>query len=364
MPFTYVYPKSKQVVEIQRQYMQPQIDADPIFKVFPFRQRDVAELRWNQPDVSYGLQHFRGLEGEEGRVISTGLTETVFEPGYYGEYTQATEKEITQRARVDLTNDSVAIPAGEIVAERDSLLMDRSVARKRYNAWRAAQGNLVLTKPGPNDTISEQVYTYPVRTYVAPVTWDNTTTATPFKNYQTAVQFGVGTSTNFAAGDSWMSSYTANLLLNNANPNDIFGKRDPFGATFNALPGMNGFWRGQNLPSLNTMDDGYDKTKSQLVGNNVVRGVFEKFIPDGIIVIFGKRPGNVPIGEYTLTRNPMRAAYGDGAYGDYRFIKDSSAGINCAVDVPPKLSIHRGHNGGISMFYPESITIMKVLPGV
>ena len=364
MAIQFVYPKSYEIQAIQAEYMQPLMDADPIFKILPLRNRNTAELRWSQEDTGFGLAQFRGMEGEESRVQRLGRNVTVMETGVFGEYGQATEKEITQRAANDMIGDNLPIDATEIVAEIDQQLMQRSVARKRYNGWQALQGNLVLTKPGPNDTITEQTYAYPVQTYSALVPWATAATAKPLIDLQNLVQMAIGRSVNFGAGGTsggggrmYMTSATANLLINNANPNDLAGRRDMFGATLNNIPGINNYFSAQNLPSIVPIDDGYYASKSAALALGPTN--YRKFIPDGKVIVVGSRPGNVPIGEYTLTRNIYKS-YGDGAMGDYRYMKDSAAGINTPVDVPAKLSVHRGHSGGVSLFYSSAVIVMDV----
>jgi hypothetical protein len=358
MAISFIYPKSYEVQAIQAEYMQPLMDADPIFKIFPLRNRNTAELRWSQDDTGYGLAQFRGMEGEEGKVQRIGRNVTVMETGVFGEYAQVTEKEITERARLDDVGDNLPIDATEIVTEIDQQLMQRSVARKRYNGWQALQGNLVLTKPGPNDSITEQVYSYPVQTYSALVPWATFATAKPIIDLQNVVQLAIGRSVDFGAGATmYMTSATANLALNNQNNADLNGRRTQFGATINDINGLNSYFVAQNLPRIVTIDDGYYKSKSAALTPGPTN--FTKYIPDGKVIIVGKRPGNVPIGEYTLTRNIYRG-YGDGAMGDYRFVKDSSVGLNTPVDVPANLSVHRGHNGGTSLFYSSAVIVMDV----
>jgi hypothetical protein len=86
-------------------------------------------------------------------------------------------------------------------------------------------------------------------------------------------------------------------------------------------------------------------------------GSFTKFIPDGKVIIVGKRPSGVKIGEYILTRNAV-ANYRPVSY---RFVKDYAAGINAPKEVPPKIEVHRGHNGGPVIYYPSAIVVMTVI---
>ena len=356
---SFIYPKSRASVQVQSEYIAPLVADNPIFDIFPVRERDVAVVRVTQKDSAYGLQQFRGLDGEPAHVVRTGTNVTEYEPGVYGEFIRITEKEMTERARMD--QPDAPMDVSDYVTDARQLLNERSVQRKAANGWAALGGSLLLFKPGPNDTIVQQSYAYNVKTYAPTVPFNQLATAAPIAAFQTVQQYQIGLSVDYGAGaTAYLNTVTANTILNNANNADYNGRRGQFGQTLNSLSGINQYWQMQNLPKLVIVDGGYYATRTAAINaGSLAAGNFQKYIPDGRIIVVGARPGNVPIGEYTMTRClPKRA--GVGAMGDYAYVADSSIGLNCAVKTPPTLEVHQGHSGMPALFYQSAVTVMTV----
>lgn len=326
-------------------------------QLFPTVNSESYFVRWAQRDNAYGLMQMRGLDGQPPRVQRVGTTTFVYEPGVYGEHVVITEREILTRAAP--TNLEIPIPIGDLVAEADQLLITRESDRMEANVWNLiGTGTLSIPLPGPNGV---QVYqdTYAIQTYTAPVPWATSATATPIQNFQTIQQLQLGHGCSFGAdATAYMNQYTANLLMNNNNNNDFGGRRSAIGSTLNSIGSFSDYFQAQNLPRVRVYDAGYQLNPlSGTVTNASTQ--FQKFIPNGRVIIVGNRPGNQPVGEWKQTIQAMQPG-GMPSAGAYRFIKDYSRGLNCALEVPPKLEVHRGFNGGCCIYFPSAIISMSV----
>lgn len=320
--------------------------------IFPEAPKNAAQVRWTQADNHYGLQQMRGLNGQPSHVKRTGRKQYVYEPGVYGEFELIDETELVTRAG-SAPIDSTPIDVSDLVAEADSQLIGREYDRKEWLAWNALRGSITVTLGGENGIQRAYTDTYAVQTYTAPVPWATSATATPILNFQSVQQLQVGSSVNFGAGaTAYMNQVTANRLLNNANTADLAGRRNQFGATINNIEGVASYWGAQNLPKIVVYDAGYYPT----IGGTTA-AQFTKFIQDGEVFVVGVRPGNARVGEMQMTRNAMNPNL---APGSYRFIKDYANGVNAPKEVPPRIEIHRGWNGGPVVFFASAIVRMLV----
>jgi hypothetical protein len=86
-------------------------------------------------------------------------------------------------------------------------------------------------------------------------------------------------------------------------------------------------------------------------------GTFTKFIADGVVLVVGRRMDGGPIAEYRMTRNMNNPG---GTPGSYEYLKDYAQGRNAPKETPPRLEIHRGHNGGPVIYRPKAFVIMDV----
>lgn len=326
-------------------------------KLFPIRPRKTHNVRWIQMDNMFGLMDFRGLDGAPSRVKRIGEDIYSYEPGVYGNYIPITEKELLTRA--DPMRPELPIDISDLVLAADQQLIARQDDRMEANVWTLLRtGTLTVSMPGPTGpNIYQDVYT--IQTFNASVPWATSATATPMKDLQTVQQLGLGHGIDLGAGaEAYMNQITAFRLLNNANSNDLAGRRSQYGATLNDIGAFNNFFQGQNLPKVVVYDQGYQTLLNDGPITNVAKQ-FTKFIPDGTAIVVGKRPNGDPIGEWQQTLQMMMPG-GNAASGEYRFIKDYSKGINAPLEVPPKIEVHRGFNGGPALFYPNGIVAMSV----
>lgn len=328
-------------------------------KIFPVVSSETHFVRWQQRDNYYGLMQMRGIDGQPPRVNRLGVNTFVYEPGVFGEHIVITERELLTRSVPN--NPTVPIDVADLVLDADTQLINRLDTRMEACVWTLlTTGTLSIPLPGPTPG-SVVVYndTYTIQTYTAPIPWATSATAVPILNLQTIQQLSLGHGVSFGVGAvAYMNQATANLLLNNANAADFGGRRSQYGQTFNNIDMFNNYFAAQGLPTVVVYDQGYQR--APLSGPITSASLqFVKFIPDHIVVVVGKRPGNSPVGEFQQTvqaMNPMGAPSG----GEYRFVKNYANGTNAPVEVPPKLEVHRGFNGGPTIFYPSAIVVATV----
>lgn len=349
----YIYPTTVETRSIQQEYISRDREQRLGLKLMPIVEKNVGKIRWSQKDTYGGLQNLRGLDGRPTRVARVGWTTYEYEPGVFGEFGVVTETELTNRAQ-NFDVLTTPIDVGDLVLEQDELLVQRENDRIESSIWTLlTTGTLQILLDGPNGTQYGVNDAYTFQQYTPLVGWSNAGSSTPLVDFQNIQQKGyaAGRSVNFGAGAvAYCNQVTLNRLLNNQNAADLAGRRNDMGATLNNLVAMNTYFSKQNLASIEVYDQGY-YTAPPLKG-----GVFKKFIPDGILVVIGQRPGGVPVGNYVMTR----CGPNNWKPGSYRKVIDRANGINGEVRIPPTIEVQRGHNGGPTIYYPSAVLVMNV----
>jgi hypothetical protein len=318
--------------------------------IMPDRNVNAAEVRWSQQDNYYGLQALRGLDGAPTRVQRVGTKVYSYTPGVFGEYVDLTETELTRRA--GYSPAGTPIDVADMIVEADQQLINREFDRIEATNWAVlTTGTFSIKLDGPNGTQIGFTDTFTIQTYTASVAWATAATATPITNFQAVQQLGMaaGRSVDLGAGAvAYMNSVTSNRMLNNANAADLSGRRINSGSTPNSVVDVNRYLAAQNLPQVQVYDAGYIPT---------IGGSFTKFIPDGKVVVVGRRVSGARIGEYLKTRNANNPNL---APGSYSYTIDRANGVNGEKRTPPNIERHRGHNGGPVLYLPGSIVVMNV----
>ena len=91
-------PRNFEIREIEQDLITASRDGRVGLDIFSERAVNAGEVRWTQEDNYYGLQQFRGLDGEPTHVQRVGLKTYSYEPGVFGEFVTVTEEELTKRA--------------------------------------------------------------------------------------------------------------------------------------------------------------------------------------------------------------------------------------------------------------------------
>lgn len=345
----YVYMNSVEYMEIQPELMQRGAEGRLGMAIMPVREVRASRVRWRQLDNYRGLQNMRGMDGLPVRIKKPGSNLFEYEPGVFGDFDIVEEKELTDRS-LNLDVQTQPVDVADLVAESDEVLLGRELDRIESSIWALlTTGTISIYKPGENGPLLGWTYTYVIQSATAAILWSSTATATPIANLQAIQLLGqyAGRSVNFGSGAvAYMNSYTANLLLNNTNATDLGGRRQSGGGTYNTLNDVQQFLIGQNLPKMQVYDEGYID----------LNGVYQKYIPNGKVVIIGQRPAGAKIGYYFKTINQNVPL--SGRPGSYRYVIDHTRGP--VPRTPPTLEIHRGHNGGPSMQYPSAVYVLTV----
>jgi len=351
---TYNYPTNFELQQIEPDLVARGAAGRVGLDIMPVREVNAAEVRWTQQDNFYGLQALRGLDGAATRVQRIGAKTYSYEPGVFGEFVDITETELTRRSGYAPTGTPIDIT--DMMVDADNLLISREFDRIESTIWALlTTGTFSIKLDGPTGTQVGFTDTFAIQTITASVTWATSATATPILNFQAAQQLGMaaGHSVDLGAGAiAYMNSVTSNRMLNNANAADLSGRRINSGNTPNNLGDVNRYLAAQNLPTVQVYDGGYQST----ITVGATAGPFVKFIPDGKVVIVGKRVSGAQVGQYVKTRNASNGLNP----GSYSYTIDRSNGVNGEKRTPANIERHRGHNGGPILLYPSAIVTMNV----
>lgn len=333
-----VYPTSAEIREVERTKMPNLIQDRPVFNVFPIREVDDHVIQWAQADNYTGLQQIRGINGAPLRVNRKGAKLFTEVPGVYGEFSQIDELEITRRRQYATANQRIRID--DLVMQEQDFLLGRRLDRIESIVWTLLVTGVFSVPHKDGAVVHAGAYT--TQTFTAGVAWATSATATPLANFRAVKLLARGYSVVFdGTAEAWMNSTTANNFYGNLNANDLFGRREAGGSTL-TRDGARAQLTGDNLPVIREYDGGYlDDTNT-----------FQLFIPNNKVVVVGRRPSGVPVGEFLFTRNANNAGAAPGPY---------TRVIDRGLDsIPRSIEVHDGFNGGPTLLYPSSVVVMNV----
>jgi len=334
----FLYPTSAELREIAQDFLPNLLAQRPVFDVFPIREVDQALVMWEQEDNYTGLQQVRGLDGEPPKISKLGVSRYQMQPGVYGEYALIDETELTIRRSYG--SFSSPIQVSDLVVREERRLLGRRLDRIETIVWTLlATGTFAV--PGPAGAILH-TDAYTMQNYVAPVPWATSATASPLADLRAVQLRSRGHSVDFGpSATAWLNRITANRLFTNTNQADIYGRRTAGLGTFNSEAQLNMLFAGDGLPQVRIYDGGYlDETRT-----------FQPFLPDGVVIVQGRRTDGAPVGEYQMTRNANNPGLAPGAYT--RVVDDED-------DIPRQIAVHDGHSGGPALFFPSAIVRMNV----
>lgn len=337
-----IYPTSEKLSQIAQEKL-PALEADrEIFKIFPVRTQDAAEYSWEQYDRFTGLQHVRGLNGAPQHVEPVSLSRFKMKPGIYGEYMPINEDELTERRKEGTFGTPIDLT--DLVLQKQDLLLQRRLDRIELIGWTLLTTNTFSVASPQGGVMHTDSFNF--RTFTAAVSWLNQSQSTPLNDFRFITLFHRGYSVSFGKDAvAYMNRTTYYAYINNTNPNDLYGRRKDGLGTINNEKDINNLMQGDDLPMIKIYDNSYQNSNQVPI----------LFIPDGKVVVVGKRPGNVPVGGYIMTRNANTASMAPGAYT--RVTDSADSGMN---PVPRMIKIEDGHNGGPAVEYPSMVIIMTV----
>jgi hypothetical protein len=332
----YVFPTVQRLMQIEQDLLPSLIADDPIFDVFPIEDDEDDVLRWEQLDNYKGLQQIRGLDGDPPKVQRTGAKSYLAQPGVFGEQATIDERELTKRRKFGSFETHMDVT--DLVRMTQDFLIGRELDRMRYVGWTLATTGTISIQD--KDGVTMYADTFPLQTFTAGVSWATLATATPLANLRAIKLLQRGHSVDFGSrAVLYVNQTTANNLMNNQNAADLFGRRGMYGATFNSLANDNAILLENGLPQIEVYDGGYYNDQ----------GVFTLYIPNNTGVLVGMRPGGQPVGNYRRTFNAV-----NNGGGSYMKIQNETD------EVPPRITVQRGHNGGPVVFFPSALVILNL----
>lgn len=325
-------------------------DADRIgMLIMPPVTVNESELIYERPNVSQGLQFARGWNGSPGAINMPSIQSWRVSPGVYGDKYGLEERMLTDRRAPGSWFDFDS--TGEISKRVAANLEKRFKDRIEYSNFQMLLTGGFASSNKSGTPLDTQVYD--INQYTPGTLFTDLANSKPFDYLRevTWQQNRLGYATDFRKGQYLMSSGTLQTILRNTNPADIGGKRLEVGSTVNDVGGFNKLLLSNMLPEIVVYDAGF--YPDTLPGTPLPP--LQLFIPEGKILLLGKRVDGSPIGAYRLTRN-ARSELPDKKTGDalplelgfyvqtvdYRLTTDRNA-----------VDIIMGHNGGPTPEYPE-----------
>lgn len=316
-----------------------------LLRFFPMVTTKAPYIIWEQKDVYKGVQHARGMGGVTGSAKRPGVNQTRIPPGYYGDNFVITEADLINLRQIANWNELRSY--SDQMNEASELLTERYLNRVQLSC---AQ---ILTTGGytaGNNLTGQQFHqdVFPIRQFTPSPLFSDLTNSAPLAFIRDVIATMVlGASVAFRDGVLLMSRPTFNLIMRNTNPADMGGKRLAVGSTINNLEDLNKYLAADDLPQIEISDeDYYPDGATQAV----------RYIPNGKIVLVGKRKDGEAIGEYRLTPASQNAKSenDEPKPGEWYTVEDRR------MYDPSFVAFRMGHNGGPVIYHWESLAILNV----
>jgi hypothetical protein len=339
----YDFPSSYQLEKIERIKLPRRTADSPFFEVMPLESAPTGAylLEWEQGDVYYGFQQWRGLNNSPLTINRVGAKRYISEPGVYGEKRILREDELTRRRSMAAMSGAAGpIDLSDLVAEAQEQLLDR-----RINLIEKIVSDLLITGAFSVANVDgTAVYggSYTQQAITPATAWSDLVNSTPLSDMLAYRFLEDGQDVTFGnGGDNFqlMNSVTLNYLLKNRNPNDLGGRRIGGGSTLNSVTDLNEILIDNDIPPIRVYNRGYFNASK----------TFTKFMPNGKVLVVGHRLSGVKVGAYRFTINQVSLS---GATAPYTMVKVKD-------DVPNYVEVHDGHNGGPVLFYPGALILVN-----
>ena len=334
---TFVYPTNRELEEIVQDLIPRLEEGRKLLALMPYTFRDTAQVEWEQEDNYYGLMAVRGINGQPGNVAKVGAKKYVMKPGYYGEFHQVDEDEMTEARELGTLGDTINLD--QLIVRRMKHLMVRRFNRMEDTISKFLRLGIFQNYSDSGAAVHTDRFTVTSRT---PGTlWSTAATSTPLADLRSWKASGeFGTSSRFGKDSTLLgTTQTINYLLNNTNAGDLGGKRLGGGNSINSVGDLNTVLAGNDLPQL----DEYNETAD---GTNPL-------IPHGKLIWVGTRPNGQRLGEFVGTRNINGGdSSNDGIY--------SKVVDNGDRAVPRQIQVHHGFNGGPAIYFPSAVQSLNV----
>lgn len=335
---SFVYPKNVELRPVAQALLDKTVMDNPILSRLPIRETPYALVQWERTKSTFGLMQGRGYNNKPQQVPGLGANRFTKTPGVYGEKLPIDELELTTRAQFATFSQPIGIK--DLVMARTKQGRTRMYNRMVYHAVTLLTTGRYTCKDAKGVIIDEDTIT--PQTYAPSVLWSSLATAAPWQDFQNVALLDLGFSLKFdSSATAIMNQKTFNYYRQNQNPLDIYGRKTKFGATYNALGELNQLHQDDGLPNIVIWNESF-------LDDNGVAG---RYMPDGYVIVMGTRTDGEPLGEFLMTKNVNNKDQGSQMY--YEVIDNWDG-------QPRFIEVHLGYNGGIGIYMPEGIIIMKV----
>ena len=223
--------------------------------------------------------------------------------------------------------------------------------RIEWEIWQMFQGELNIDENGYK--LEEE---FAIQEFTPNVAWDDLENAKVLSDLDTVSQMFVGTGASAQGAVMVGNGVTLNKIFENKNTDDLKGfTNENFRVATYSVEDLNKLLTARKRPTFLEYDEGFYRTKQE----------FEKFIPDGTLIVVGKRMAGQQNTEYKLTPTLHRTQNGMPAPGRFAFLtvngQPNVTGTQ-AVSLQqlgqhgnPNIGVVHGFYGGPIMRYPRSI---------
>ncbi len=284
--------------------------------------------------------------------IRPGSVLKEYEPFYFKEADLIKEDEILRARELGTLGGVVNLDAQ--IARTMKARVDRNFLRAEWLTWGMLTGSIAL-----NDDNVKASETFPIQTAQTDIPFSNHDQAKPLAFFNSIRLKFRGTGAGAQGATAFMNQTTCNDILENANDKDIHGFRAQNFATLTYdLEQVNKILQTRGLPTIEIYDEGYYDDAGQ----------FQLFIPNGTVVVVGKRPAGEVVGNFGLTPSLHNENGGMPAPGFFSFILvngDANPGAQASMGMlgasgNPKIEIIGGMYGGPVLWYPRSVIACDV----
>lgn len=318
--------------------------------ILPVVGKNSQVVEWDEMDNETGMTAVHTMNTDPKVASRPGSKLKSYEPIPHKETELVKESELLKARAYGTLGGVISIQ--DLVMEAFLRGMNKDDIRVEWEIWQALLGSLVIDENGY--ILTE---TFPIQVYNPVVPWDTLATAEPLKDLNAVKLLFAGTGASAQGAIARSNQATFNKILENTNADDLRGFNvDNFKAAAFDLMQFNKMMEARGLPVWDIHDEGYfDDNK-----------VFQRFIPNGKVVIEGKRPAGQKVGDYCTTPSLHRSQGGMPAPGRFSFItvngQPNATGMEAGVSLGqlgahgnPSIGVVHGIYGGPRIKYPRSV---------
>jgi hypothetical protein len=310
-------------------------------KIFPLVTVNETKLVYERLDLWRGLQYARGVGGTPGVMKRPNVTQLQVDPGHYADIYQITEQDLENLRDVGSWTEFDS--EGDHTTRAQTWLNERFLDRVEKNIW-----DILLTGTFEAATVQGT----PIMTPVFEI--DSRTPGTLFSDlanstprkwiHEQIIDLNQrGFAVDYSKAVFACNGTTAKTILDNTNAGDLGGRRLAPSVTVNSIDEVNQILLSNGIPPIQVYDGVWYPEGTG--GRNL-------FIPNGKMVLVGRRKDGAQVGQYRMTRNAYNKNSAPGEH--YRVIDRRN------LPGAPGLDIEMGHNGGPVPYYTEAISVFNV----